>query len=143
MIERPRVGGERAVSESQMAVFAGNANPTLALDIAKHLMLPLGRAHVGHFSDGEVTVELMDNVRGRDVFIVQPTCPPATNDHLMELLLMADACRRASAGRIGVDDGVHGRRIPKLQKLRNISNLNNFDNLARFFVELIRCVCAH
>ena len=100
MIERPRVGGERAVSESQMAVFAGNANPTLALDIAKHLMLPLGRAHVGHFSDGEVTVELMDNVRGRDVFIVQPTCPPATNDHLMELLLMADACRRASAGRI-------------------------------------------
>ena len=63
-------------------------------------MLPLGRAHVGHFSDGEVTVELMDNVRGRDVFIVQPTCPPATNDHLMELLLMADACKRASAGRI-------------------------------------------
>jgi ribose-phosphate pyrophosphokinase len=83
-----------------MAVFAGNANPALALDIAKHLMLPLGRAHVGHFSDGEVTVELMDNVRGRDVFIVQPTCPPATNDHLMELLLMADACKRASAGRI-------------------------------------------
>ncbi len=83
-----------------MAVFSGNANPVLALDIAKHLMLPLGRAHVGHFSDGEVTVELMDNVRGRDVFIVQPTCPPATNDHLMELLLMADACKRASAGRI-------------------------------------------
>jgi ribose-phosphate pyrophosphokinase len=62
-------------------------------------MLPLGRAHVGRFSDGEATVELMENVRGRDVFIVQPTCPPA-NDHLMELLVMADACRRASAGRI-------------------------------------------
>ena len=82
-----------------MAVFAGNSNPALAHDVARHLMLPLGRAHVGRFSDGEVTVELMDNVRGRDVFIVQPTCPPA-NDHLMELLVMADACRRASAMRI-------------------------------------------
>ena len=82
-----------------MAVFSGNANPGLAQDIARHLMMPLGRAFVGRFSDGEVTVELMENVRGRDVFIVQPTSPPA-NDHLMELLLMADACRRASAGRI-------------------------------------------
>jgi ribose-phosphate pyrophosphokinase len=82
-----------------MAVFAGSSNPGLAHEIARHLMLPLGRAHVGRFSDGEVTVELMENVRGRDVFIVQPTSPPA-NDHLMELLVMADACRRASAGRI-------------------------------------------
>jgi ribose-phosphate pyrophosphokinase len=82
-----------------MAVFAGNSNPGLAQEIARHLMLPLGRAWVGRFSDGEVTVELMENVRGRDVFIVQPTSPPA-NDHLMELLVMADACRRASAGRI-------------------------------------------
>ena len=82
-----------------MAVFAGNSNPALAQEIARHLMLPLGRAWVGRFSDGEVTVELMENVRGRDVFIVQPTSPPA-NDHLMELLVMADACRRASAGRI-------------------------------------------
>ena len=82
-----------------MSVFAGNSNPALAHEIARHLMLPLGRAHVGRFSDGEATVELMENVRGRDVFIVQPTSPPA-NDHLMELLVMADACRRASAGRI-------------------------------------------
>jgi ribose-phosphate pyrophosphokinase len=82
-----------------MAVFAGSSNPGLAQEIARHLMLPLGRAFVGRFSDGEVTVELMENVRGRDVFIVQPTSPPA-NDHLMELLVMADACRRASAGRI-------------------------------------------
>jgi ribose-phosphate pyrophosphokinase len=82
-----------------MAVFSGNANPALAQEIARHLMLPLGRAWVGRFSDGEVTVELMENVRGRDLFIVQPTSPPA-NDHLMELLVMADACRRASAGRI-------------------------------------------
>jgi ribose-phosphate pyrophosphokinase len=82
-----------------MAVFSGNANPALAQDIARHLMQPLGRAFVGHFSDGETQVELMDNVRGRDVFLVQPTSPPA-NDHLMELLVMADACRRASAGRV-------------------------------------------
>ena len=82
-----------------MAVFAGSSNPGLAHEIARHLMMPLGRAHVGRFSDGEVSVELMENVRGRDVFIVQPTSPPA-NDHLMELLVMADACRRASAGRI-------------------------------------------
>ncbi len=82
-----------------MAVFTGNACPQLAQDIARHLQVPLGRAHVGRFSDGEVTVELMENVRGRDVFVVQSTCPPA-NDHLMELLVMVDACRRASAGRI-------------------------------------------
>src|SRR5437660_12409239 len=81
-------GREQSVSESQMAVFAGSANPGLAQDIARHLMMPLGRAWVGRFSDGEVTVELMENVRGRDVFIVQPTSPPA-NDHLMELLAMA------------------------------------------------------
>jgi ribose-phosphate pyrophosphokinase len=82
-----------------MSLFAGNANPALALDIAKHLQTPLGRAYVGRFSDGEVNVELMDNVRGRDVFIVQSTCPPA-NESLMELLVMVDACRRASAARI-------------------------------------------
>jgi ribose-phosphate pyrophosphokinase len=82
-----------------MAVFTGSANPQLAQDIARYLQVPLGRAHVGRFSDGEVTVELMENVRGRDVFVVQPTSPPA-NDHIMELLVMVDACRRASAGRI-------------------------------------------
>src|ERR1700729_1258124 len=82
-----------------LSLFAGNANPALALDIAKHLQTPLGRAYVGRFSDGEINVELMDNVRGRDVFIVQSTCPPA-NDSLMELLVMVDACRRASAARI-------------------------------------------
>ena len=82
-----------------MAVFTGSANPQLAMDITRYLQMPLGRAHVGRFSDGEVNVELMENVRGRDVFVVQPTSPPA-NDHLMELLVMVDACRRASAGRI-------------------------------------------
>ncbi|MHB8424771.1 MAG: ribose-phosphate diphosphokinase [Gammaproteobacteria bacterium] len=82
-----------------MMVFAGNANPQLAARIANHLQLPLGKVQVGRFSDGEVAVELMENVRGRDVFIVQSTCPP-TNDNLMELLVMADALRRASASRI-------------------------------------------
>ncbi len=87
------------MSVDTMALFAGNANPVLAQDIARHLTTPLGRAYVGRFSDGEVNVELIENVRGRDVFIVQPTSPPA-NDHLMELLVMVDACRRASAARI-------------------------------------------
>ena len=82
-----------------MAVFTGNANPGLAQDIARNLMQPLGRALVGRFSDGEIQVEIMENVRGKDVYLVQSTCPPA-NEHLMELLVMADACKRASAGRI-------------------------------------------
>lgn len=87
------------MDRSTMAVFTGSANPQLALEIARHLMVPLGRASVSRFSDGESTVELLENVRGRDVYIVQSTSPPA-NDHLMELLVMVDACRRASADRI-------------------------------------------
>lgn len=87
------------MDRTTMAVFSGSANPQLAHDIARHLMLPLGRASVGHFSDGESTVELLENVRGRDIFIIQPTSPP-TNEHVMELLVMVDACRRASAARI-------------------------------------------
>ncbi len=82
-----------------LALFSGNANPALAHDIARHLRLPVGRATIGRFSDGETNVEIMENVRGRDVFIIQPTSPPG-NDHLMELLMMTDACRRASSGRI-------------------------------------------
>ncbi|HKE94912.1 MAG TPA: ribose-phosphate diphosphokinase [Povalibacter sp.] len=87
------------MDRATMAVFTGNANQQLAFEIARHLMVPLGRASVSRFSDSETTVELLENVRGRDVFIVQPTSPPA-NDHLMELLVMVDACRRASAARI-------------------------------------------
>jgi ribose-phosphate pyrophosphokinase len=83
---------------SSIAVFTGKANPTLAQEIARHLHVQLGRADVGRFSDGEVSVEVMENVRGRDVFIVQATNPPAEN--LMELLMMTDACRRASAKRV-------------------------------------------
>ena len=82
-----------------MAVFSGNANPELAYRIARHLTLPLSKVQVGRFSDGEVNVEILENVRGRDVYIVQSTCPPV-NDNLMELLVMADALQRASAARI-------------------------------------------
>ena len=80
-------------------IFAGNAHPALARDIAFHLNLPLGRIALGRFSDGEINVEIMENVRGRDVFLVQPTCPPV-NENLMELLIMADACQRASVSRV-------------------------------------------
>nr|WP_155449969.1 ribose-phosphate diphosphokinase [Allochromatium palmeri] len=80
-------------------VFSGNANPGLSAEITAHLSLPLGKAVVGQFSDGEVMAEIQENVRGRDVFVVQPTCAP-TNDNLMELLVMIDALRWASAKRI-------------------------------------------
>ncbi|WP_310626392.1 ribose-phosphate pyrophosphokinase [Limnohabitans sp.] len=80
-------------------VFTGNANPTLAAEIATHLGIEVGAAHVGRFSDGEVTVEINQNVRARDVFVVQSTCAP-TNESVMELLIMVDALKRASAERI-------------------------------------------
>lgn len=80
-------------------VFTGNANPKLAEAVARHLHIHLGRATVGRFSDGEVLVELLENVRGRDVFVLQSTCAP-TNDNLMEVMVMVDALKRASAGRI-------------------------------------------
>lgn len=82
-----------------LMVFAGNANPELAQRVAENLDLPLGQATVTRFSDGETFVEILENVRGRDVFIIQPTSHPC-NDNLMELMVMADALRRASAGRI-------------------------------------------
>jgi len=86
-------------SPEGIMLFSGNANPRLAAEVARHLAIPLGRSSIGRFSDGEATVEILEHVRGRDVFILQPTCAPA-NDHLMEVMLMADALRRASASRI-------------------------------------------
>ncbi len=83
----------------KIAIFSGNANPELAKDICKDLKVKLQDAFVGRFSEGEIRVKINDNVRGKDVFIVQPTCPPS-NDSLMELLIMIDALRRASANRI-------------------------------------------
>ncbi|UTO04084.1 ribose-phosphate pyrophosphokinase [Moraxella sp. FZLJ2107] len=84
---------------SYMAVFSGSANPELAQTVADNLHIPLGRADITRFSDGEIAVEIKENVRGKDVFILQPTCAP-TNDNLMEVILLADALRRSSAGRI-------------------------------------------
>ncbi|TAN73354.1 MAG: ribose-phosphate diphosphokinase [Gallionella sp.] len=87
------------MSYDSLMVFTGNANPKLAAAVAQHLHIHLGRATVGRFSDGEVMVELLENVRGRDVFVLQSTCAP-TNDNLMEVMVMVDALKRASAGRI-------------------------------------------
>ena len=94
-----KAAGRGPVADASMMVFAGNANRQLARRICEHLSLSLGDANVGHFSDGETQLEILENVRGRDVFIIQSTCAPA-NDNLMEILLMCDALRRASVGRI-------------------------------------------
>ncbi len=87
------------MSLDNVVVFAGNANPELANRVSSHLGIPLGKAVVGRFSDGEIMVEIMEHVRGKDVFILQPTCSPS-NDNLMELLVLIDAVRRSSAMRI-------------------------------------------
>jgi len=87
------------VDPEGLMIFTGNANPLLAADVARNLYIHLGKATVGRFSDGEVMVEILENVRGKDVFVVQSTCAPS-NETLMEMLVMVDALRRASAGRI-------------------------------------------
>ncbi|MEQ1662776.1 MAG: ribose-phosphate pyrophosphokinase [Thiobacillus sp.] len=87
------------MSIDNLMVFTGNANPSLAGDVVRHLNIHLGRATVSRFSDGEVMVEILENVRGKDVFVLQSTCQP-TNDTLMEVMVMVDALKRASAGRI-------------------------------------------
>ena len=113
-------------NHSEFVVFTGNANRGMAEEIAKHLGASLGAADVGRFSDGEVTVEIKQNVRTRDVFVVQPTCAP-TNDNLMELLVMVDALKRASAqsicavipyfGYARQDRRVRSRRVPITAKV--------------------------
>ena len=109
-----------------LMVFTGNANPKLAADVVKRLNISLGRASVGRFSDGEISVEVQEHVRGNDVFILQSTCAPAT-ENLMELLILVDALRRASAGRITAaipyfgysrqDRRVRSARVPIAAKL--------------------------
>lgn len=93
------IQAHRKYEDGRLMVFAGNAHPALADDIADKLSIPLGKALISSFSDGEVQVEIQENVRGRDVFIIQPTGRP-TNDNIMELLIMVDALKRASAERI-------------------------------------------
>lgn len=92
-------GQSPGLDGARFMVFSGTANRVLAQAIANHLMVPLGKASVGRFSDGEITVEIQDNVRGRDIFLIQTTSVP-TNDHLMEMLIMTDALRRASARKV-------------------------------------------
>jgi ribose-phosphate pyrophosphokinase len=87
------------MANDSFMIFTGTANTRLAVDVVNHLDMSLGRMTVGRFSDGEVMVEINENVRGKDVFVLQPTCVP-TNDNLMEVMVMVDALRRASAGRI-------------------------------------------
>jgi len=94
-----RLVGEGLSDDTNMVVFSGNANRPLAEEIVKRLNIPLGKAIADRFSDGEVMVEVIDSVRGKDVFIVQPTCRPS-DANLMELLIMTDAVKRASAGRV-------------------------------------------
>lgn len=106
---------------SEIKLFTGNANPELAKNIAKKLQLPLGEITVGRFSDGEINVEILENVRGREIFIIQPICQPV-NDNLMEIMVMADAFKRASAAKITAvcpyfgyarqDRRVRSRRVP-------------------------------
>jgi len=87
------------IDNRNVVLLSGNSNPKLSQDIARNLQLPLGKISVGTFSDGEIAVEILENIRGREVYLIQSTCPPV-NQNLMELLIMADACRRASASRI-------------------------------------------
>ncbi len=114
---------------NELRLFSGNANRPLAEAISAALRMELGQAEVGRFPDGETKVRILDDVRGRDVFIVQPTCPPV-NEHLMELLAMIDACRRASAERVSAvvpyfgyarQDRKHAGRVPITSKL--VANL--------------------
>ncbi len=109
-----------------MMVFSGNANPELVAEIASYLSIPVGKAVIGQFSDGEVMAEIRENVRGRDVFVVQPTCAP-TNNNLMELLVMIDAIKRASSDRVTAvipyfgyarqDRRVRSQRVPITAKV--------------------------
>ncbi len=120
----------------QLLVFSGSANQPLAESICSHLGIPLGRANVKKFSDGEISIKLEENVRGRDVFVIQPISAPA-NDHLMEVLLMTDALRRASADRITlvIPYYGYGRQDRKAEPRVPIS--------ARVVADLIECMLPH
>src|SRR5437773_12447363 len=118
-------------NRNPLKIFSGNAHPALAKEICEHLQLELGQAEVGRFPDGEVEVQIGENVRGADVFVVQPTSPPV-NDHVMELLFMLDAFRRASAYRITAVMPYYGyaRQDRKDRPRRPISATVGRDRLA-------------
>ncbi len=126
------------MTEKNLKIFTGNANPRLAERIAEHLHIPLGKAAVGRFSDGEIAVEILENVRGCDAFVLQSTCAP-TNNNLMELLIMSDALNRASVGKITAvipyygyarqDRRVRSARVPITAKL--IANMLHVAGVSR------------
>src|SRR5579862_316196 len=141
LVRDPEMSNELA---NNVRVFTGNANPKLARDICAHLGIPLGKAEVGHFPDGETRVQIQEDVRGRDVFIVQSTCAPV-NDHLIELLVLIDAVKRASAARITAvipyygyarQDRKHDGRVPITAKL--VANL-----LTTAGAQRVMCVDLH
>ena len=126
-------------------VFSGNANPELAKEITRFLGIPLSDAVVSQFSDGEINIEICENVRGRDVFIVQPTCPP-THKYLMELILMVDALRRASAARITAVSPYlgYGRQDRRVRSIRvPISAKVVADMIANVGVDRVMTVDLH
>ena len=126
-------------------VFSGNANPELAKEITRFLGIPLSDAVVSQFSDGEINIEICENVRGRDVFIVQPTCPP-THKYLMELILMVDALRRASAARItaAIPYFGYGRQDRRVRSIRvPISAKVVADMIANVGVDRVMTVDLH
>src|SRR5579863_6500660 len=98
----------RAMTHDRMQIFTGNANPDLSHEICRHLGIDMGRAMIRTFADGEIYLQIQENVRGADVFVIQPTCTPV-DSNLMELLLMIDALKRASAERIRSEE----RRVGK------------------------------
>jgi ribose-phosphate pyrophosphokinase len=141
LVRDPEMSTELA---NNVRIFTGNANPKLARDICAHLGIPLGKAEVGHFPDGETRVQIQEDVRGRDVFIVQSTCAPV-NDHLIELLVLIDAVKRASAARITAvipyygyarQDRKHDGRVPITAKL--VANL-----LTTAGAQRVMCVDLH
>ena len=110
------------VSDSNMMVFSGNANLALAQTIANQLRIPLGKVSVTEFSDSETGVEILENVRGRDIFLIQTTCNPS-NHNLMEMLIMVDAFRRASVDRYRSDAVLRLRKAGSSRALRKSGNL--------------------
>ncbi len=128
----------------KVCLFAGNGNPTLASEIATHLEMPLSKMNVSRFSDGEVWVEVKENVRGVDAYIVQPTCAPA-NDNLMELLIIADALRRASAASITavIPYYGYGRQDRKVAPRTPITSKLVADLIVSAGVQRVLCMDLH
>src|SRR5579871_445293 len=113
-------------------VFTGTANPMLAHQVVRRLNIPIGHATVGRFSDGEVMVEIMENVRGKDVFVLQSTCQP-TNDNLMELMVMVDALKRSSAARVAISAKVVANMLTAAGVSRVLTMDLHADQIQGFF----------